>query len=228
MPDTPSRRPSNRILARLSRAEFASLDPHLEAVELPVKRVLETRKRRIDQVYFVESGFASVVADGSTKPSIEVGIIGREGMTGLGVILGNDRAAHNTYMQAAGSALKISAQDLRKADQESAALHRAILRYAQEFLLQTTSTVLANGRSKIEERLARWLLMARDRLTSDDLPLTHEFLGLMLGTYRPGVTKAVQMLEKEGLIGARRGGIRILDRKELEKRSNGTYVALDG
>src|SRR5258705_2187995 len=99
-----------------------------------------------------------------------------------------------------------------------------MLRCAQAFLHQTTTTALANGRSKMEERLARWLLMADDRIDGDELPLTHEFLGLMLGTYRPGVTKAIQALENEGLIAARRGGITLLNRKALEKRSNGTYV----
>lgn len=217
----------NRILARLSRADYQLLEPDLQAVDLPVKKSLEIRKRRIDQIYFIESGFASVVANGSDKPSIEVGIIGREGFTGLAVVLGNDRAAHDTYIQVAGKALRISAVKLREADARSSTLHRALLRYAQAFLLQTTSTALANGRSKMEERLARWLLMADDRVDGDLMPLTHEFLGLMLGTYRPGVTKAIQALEKEGLVAARRGGIRILDRKALEKRSNGTYVAAD-
>jgi CRP-like cAMP-binding protein len=215
---------SNRILSRLPRADFALLEPHLEAVDLPVRKPLEARKRRIDQVYFIEAGFASVVANGSTKPSIEVGIIGREGMTGLGIVLGNDRAPHETYIQVAGTGQRISAANLRKADEQSPTLHRAMLQYAHAFLHQTTTTALANGRSKIEERLARWLLMADDRIDGKELPLTHEFLGLMLGTYRPGVTKAIQALEQEGLIAARRGSIRILNRKALEKRSNGTYV----
>ena len=94
--------------------------------------------------------------------------------------------------------------------------------------MQTTSTALANGRSKIEERLARWLLMADDRVDGDELPLTHEFLGLMLGTHRPGVTIALQALEKAGLITTRRSRVTILDRKALEKRSNGTYVRSNG
>jgi CRP-like cAMP-binding protein len=139
--------PSNRILSRLPRADFALLEPHLDAIDLPVKKALETRKRRIDHVYFMESGFASVVANGRDKPSIEVGIIGREGMTGLAVILGNDRAMHDTYIQVVGSALRISANNLREADARSPTLHRAMLRYAQAFLNQTTTTALANGRS---------------------------------------------------------------------------------
>ena len=214
----------NRILSRLPREDFALLEPHLQPVDLPLRKQLEARRKRIDEVYFIEAGFASVVANGSNKPSIEVGIIGREGMTGLGIVLGNDRAPHETYIQVAGKGLRISVANLRKADAQSSALHRAMLRYAHAFLHQTTTTALANGRSKMEERLARWLLMADDRIDGEELPLTHEFLGLMLGTYRPGVTKAIQALEKEGLIAARRGGIRILHRKALEKRSNGTYV----
>ena len=215
---------SNRILACLSRKEFAQLEPHLESVDLPVRKQLEGRKKRINQVYFMESGFASVVANGTSKLSIEVGIIGREGMTGLGIVLGNDRAQHETYIQVAGRGLRISAANLRAADEQIPALHRAMLRYADLFLQQTTTTALANGRSKMEERLARWLLMADDRIDGDELPLTHEFLGLMLGTYRPGVTKAIQALENEGFIAARRGAITIRNRRALEKRSNGTYV----
>jgi CRP-like cAMP-binding protein len=220
--------PSNRILSRLSRQEFALLEPHLEAVDLPVRKPLEARRKRIDQVYFIESGFASVVANGSSKPSIEVGIIGREGMTGLAIVMGHDRAQHETYIQVAGRGLRISAAKLREADERSMTLHRAILRYAHTFLLQTTTTALANGRSKIEERAARWLLMADDRIDGDDLPLTHEFLGLMLGTHRPGVTIALQALEKAGLITTRRSHITIIDRKGLEKSSNGTYIRSDG
>jgi CRP-like cAMP-binding protein len=219
---------SNRILSRLSREDFALLEPYLEPVDLPVRKQIETPKKRIDQVYFIESGFASVVANGASKPSIEVGIIGREGMTGLGVVLGNDRPPHETFVQVAGQAQRISAAKLRAADEQSSTLHRAMLRYAQTFLHQATTTALANGRSKIEERLARWLLMADDRIDGEELPLTHEFLGLMLGTYRPGVTKALQALEKKGLIAARRSAITILNRRALEKRSNGTYVPTNG
>jgi CRP-like cAMP-binding protein len=229
MPQNPSRNgTSNRILSRLSREDFALVEPHLQAIDLPVRKPLEARKKRIDQIYFIESGFASVVANGTSKPSIEVGIIGREGMTGLAVVLGNDRAQHETYIQAAGKGLRISAANLRKADEQAPTLHRAMLRYAHAYLVQTTTTALANGRSKMEERLARWLLMADDRIDGNELPLTHEFLGLMLGTYRPGVTRAVQTLEKEGLVAARRGVITLLDRKGLERRANGTYVPPDG
>ena len=144
-------------------------------------------------MYFIEAGIASVVANGSGK-QIEIGLIGREGMTGLGVVMGNDRSPYDTYMQVAGRGLGINASKLREADERSTALHRLIMKYTDAFLVQTAQTALANGRSKIEERLARWLLMAPDRLESDELPLTHEFLALMLGTQRPGVTIALHAL----------------------------------
>jgi CRP-like cAMP-binding protein len=220
---------SNHLLSNLSRQDFALLEPHLEPIDLPVRKVLEKRKRRIDHVYFIDAGFASVVANGSKKPSIEVGIIGREGMTGLSIVMGGvERAANETYMQAAGAGQQMPAANLRHAIATSHSLHQNLLRYAHAFLVQTTSTALANGRTKIEERLARWLLLADDRLDDDELPLTHEFLGLMLGTHRPGVTPAVQALEDAGLISARRSRITIRNRKGLEKRSNGTYVPPEG
>jgi CRP-like cAMP-binding protein len=220
---------SNHLLSNLSRQDFALLEPHLEPIDLPVRKVLEKRKRRIDHVYFIDAGFASVVANGSKKPSIEVGIIGREGMTGLSIVMGGvERAPNETYMQAAGAGQQMPAANLRHAIATSHSLHQNLLRYAHAFLVQTTSTALANGRTKIEERLARWLLLADDRLDDDELPLTHEFLGLMLGTHRPGVTLAVQALEDAGLISARRSRITIRNRKGLEKRSNGTYVPPEG
>jgi CRP-like cAMP-binding protein len=220
----------NRILSRLSRADFGLLEPHLVAVDLPVRKELEARNKRVQHVYFMESGFASVVANGSSKPSIEVGIIGREGMTGISVVLGsNDRATHETYIQIAGKGQRMSAPNLRDVIGQSAGLHRVLLRYAHAFLMQTTSTALANGRSKIEERLARWLLMAGDRIDGDQITLTHEFLSLMLGTQRPGVTIALQALERQGLISHKRGVITIVDRGTLKAHSNGTYVpANDG
>jgi CRP-like cAMP-binding protein len=213
----------NAILSCLSEADFALLEPHLEPVNLPVRKVLERRGRPIKAIYFPESGFASVVADGGKRP-IEVGLIGREGMTGLAVVLGNDRNANEVFIQAAGHGHCIKADALRKAIDKSVTLHRTMLRYAHNYLEQTARTAVANGRSKIEERLARWLLMADDRVDGTDLPLTHDFLAMMLGVRRPGVTMALQELEHEAVIARKRGHVVIVDREALEKLSNGTYV----
>ena len=215
---------ANSILSQLSRQDLQLLQPHLSAVDLPVRKQLATRGKRIDDVYFVEAGIASVVGASAGK-HIEIGIIGREGMTGLGVVMGSDRAPYDTFMQVGGKGLRISAAKLREADEQSRTLHRTILAYAHTFLVQIAQTALGNGLNKIEERLARWLLMAADRLGGDELPLTHEFLAIMLGTQRPGVTIALHELERAGLILTQRGKITIADRKALEKSSNGLYVS---
>jgi CRP-like cAMP-binding protein len=215
---------SNRILARLSPADLRLLDPHLQAVELPVRKQLVARNKRVEQVYFPESGMVSVVANGAH--AIEIGIIGREGMSGVSVVLGdNEKSPHETYVQIAGHGQRISASNLRAAIEASGTLHKELLKYANSFLVQTTQTALANGRHKIEERLARWLLMAHDRMDSDAIPLTHEFLGVMIGTSRPGVTIALQELERRGWLTHRRGIVSIIDRDGLVQASNGAYVA---
>jgi len=225
MPATPSKSP-NRILARLSRNDLALLAPNLTPVDLPLRMQLAAPNKRINQVYFIESGFASVVASGCDKRPIEIGLIGPEGMTGIGVVMDNDRSAHETFIQAAGSGQRISAANVRSADEQSPTLHRALMRYAHSFLVQVTQTALANGRCKTQARLARWLLMAADRLGSDEVPLTHEFLAIMLGTQRPGVTIALQALERDGLIEAKRRMTIILDRKALAAKSNGAYIPI--
>jgi hypothetical protein len=124
-------------------------------VDLPVPTQLETANRRIDAVYFMESGFASVVANGPGRRSIEVGIIGREGMTGLSVVLGHDRTPHETYVQVAGTGHRLSATKLRAAIDHSVGLHRSLLGCVHAFLLQTTQTAVANGRSKNERPVSR-------------------------------------------------------------------------
>jgi CRP-like cAMP-binding protein len=215
----------NRVLSRLSRADLALLRPHLEPVDLPLLMPLEQADRRIEAVYFIDHGFASVVADGPGKRELEVGMIGRESMTGLAVVLGNDRAKHTMYIQAPGAGQRMSASKLRRAMAQSARLQHLLLRCVNAFLIQTTETALANGRSKNEERLARWLLMADDRLDGGELPLTHKLLGVMLGVQRSAVTATVQALERKGLIKAGLRVITVLDREGLVRFSNGAYVA---
>jgi CRP-like cAMP-binding protein len=216
---------SNTILSSLSPDDILLLEPHLEQINLPLRRRLEASGRRITHVYFLDSGFASVVANGATLGGVEVGIIGREGMSGMEIILADDdRADHDVYMQAAGAGRRIIVADLRKAIDQSPTLHRALLRFSRSFLRQISLTALAYGRNRLEERLARWLLMAHDRVDGD-LSLTHEFLSLMLGVRRSGVTTAIQELERKALISHKRGVIQILDRAGLEVSANGTYLA---
>jgi CRP-like cAMP-binding protein len=214
----------NSILSCLAERDFKLIEADLEDVDLPVRKVLERAHRRIDSIYFPESGFASVVADVGGKRPIELGIIGRDGMTGLAVLLGNDLPKNETYIQVAGKGRRLKASILRTAFERHASLHRSLLRYVHSFLDQAAMTALANGRSTIEARLARWLLLADDRIEQHELPLTHEFLSIMLGVTRPGVTVAVQLLERDGKITRTRGTIVIRDRKALEKLAGATYI----
>ena len=218
-----SRKTHNRLLSRMDRADLSLLQAHLQPVDLPLRTKLEARNKPIEYAYFLDDGLASVVATGAKDSSIEVGIIGSDGVTALSLIMGGKRAPHTTFIQVAGHGRRITADNLRGAMERSSSLRNVLLRYANAFFVQTTYTALSNGRCKIEERLARWLLMAHDRLEREDLPLTQEFLALMLGVHRPGVTGAIRKLAAIGLIANKRGAIRVLDRHGLKAASNGAY-----
>lgn len=154
---------------------------------------------------------------------VEVGLIGREGMTGLPILLGNHRTPHSTYIQAAGNGQRVSAVELRRVTQASVSLRDSLLRYVQAFAVQTAHTAISNARSRTDARLARWLLMAQDRVEANILPLTHEFLSLMLGVRRAGVTEALKTLRQRGLISYVRGQITINDRRTMERFAGPAY-----
>ena len=213
---------SNKLLASLSTNDFDLLEPHLEPVALGIRKSLEKPNQRISAAYFPESGFASVVAVQGGK-NVEVGLIGREGMTGLPIVLGNHRSPHATYIQAAGEGKCIPSTELRKATETSQSLRNALLKFVQAFGVQTTHTAISNAQARLDIRLARWLLMAHDRIADDVLPLTHEFLSLMLAVRRAGVTDALNMLRKRELISYKRGEITVRDRKGLERTAGESY-----
>jgi CRP-like cAMP-binding protein len=213
----------NKLLSSLSSADSDLLEPHLEAVSLRLRKYLERPNKRIDAVYFPDSGFASVVAVQRGGKEVEVGLIGREGMTGLPIVLGNHRTPHATYIQAAGQGKCIRAAELRKAMRTSPSITALFLKFVQAFGVQTTHTAICNARSRLDQRLARWLLMAHDRLQDNSLPLTHEFLSLMLGVRRAGVTEALHLLEKDGLIGRSRSRVIIRNRAGIERRAGESY-----
>ncbi|MER8510053.1 Crp/Fnr family transcriptional regulator [Mesorhizobium sp. M0965] len=213
----------NHVLKTLSSEDFALLRPSLHHVELNIKDQLEVSYQPIERVYFPEMGIASVVATMTGGRQSEVGIVGHDGMTGVAVILGQDKSPNETYIQVAGNGWILPVEDLRAAIAASQSLRESLLRYAHAFLVQSSRTALVNGHSKIEERLARWLLMVQDRAEGNKIYLTHEFLATMLGARRPGVTTALQMLEYRGLVHAKRGEIAIVDRVGMIKLTHGAY-----
>src|SRR4051794_40983497 len=153
------------------------------------------------QVYFIERGLVSVTARINRETAVEVWLIGREGMTGVPVVLGGDHAPpHRRVVQVGGSGLRIRTSDLRGAMDESAALRDVLLRYAQVILLQASQVGACNAHHTLEERLSRWLLLAHDGLGEDDLPLTHRVLSRLLGVRRASVTECLGALERAGAL----------------------------
>ena len=213
----------NGLLSRLTREQIKPISPHLERVALAAHKSLETRDRKIEYAYFVEEGLVSVVANSRDGNTIEIGVIGREGMTGIALLMNVDRSPLDSLVQITGSAHRISAERLRDAMDKNPGVSRLLTSYAHVFTVQAAFTALANGRHNVEERLSRWLLMAHDRMDGDEIPLTHALLAVMLGVRRPGVTVAINSLEHRGLIRSNRGAVGIIDRKGLEVSASGIY-----
>jgi CRP-like cAMP-binding protein len=213
----------NRLLAALASSDIALLRPDLESRTFAVHHVMEEPNKPIRYVHFMDAGVASVVATINGDRNVEIGIIGREGVTGAAVVMGNDRSPHSTYTQIAGTGQRITAAKFRRAMDSSGSIRAIVMKSVSAFNVQTAHTAIANARATIEQRLARWLLMAHDRVDGDDLPLTHEFLSLMLAVRRSGVTEALNSFGKKKLIRSGRGKITILNREGIEEIANGFY-----
>jgi CRP-like cAMP-binding protein len=214
---------TNLLLGFMPQSDRDLLGAHLEAASLIVPEVLERPDEPIEFIYFPEGGFVSIVGDAAIVEHIEIGLVGKEGMTGIEVILGDDRSPYRAFVQADGQALRLRSHDLRTALGASSTMRNIMLRYVQVFMVQTSQTALANASALLTQKLARWLLMSEDRLNTKHIPLTHEFLSMMLGVQRPGVTIAIGELESHGLIAAKRGLISILDRPGMVAMTKGIY-----
>jgi CRP-like cAMP-binding protein len=216
----------NHLLSILPSDDFLRLAGALRPVELVLKQVLHEPDRPIEAVYFLEAGTASMIAPLGGGDALEVGLVGREGLVGLPVVLGTDVAVTEALIQVPGAALRLPAAALKEALAASPALKALSLRYVQAFHAQVTQTAACNGRHVLEERLARWLLMTHDRTDGDVLPMTQEFLSTMLGVRRAGVSVAASILQKAGVIGYAHGQITVLDRPGLETASCECYGAV--
>jgi CRP-like cAMP-binding protein len=212
----------NRLLRALSAADRELLGPSFERVELDRGTVLEEIGAQTEYAFFLETGLAAVVAH-SPQRRIGVGVVGNDGMTGLDLVQDAGRAANETVVQAAGSALRIEGDKLRRVLETSITLRHMLLRYAHVFMVQASQTALTNAHATMEERLARWILMSHDRFAGDDLRVTHEFIALMLGVRRAGITTAIHMLEGNHLIRSTRDILHVDDRKGLVALASGSY-----
>jgi CRP-like cAMP-binding protein len=210
----------NRLLTAMPAADLEILLPLLTKTELALDRVLEVEGQPISDIYFFESGIA---ASRASARRLMVAMIGNEGMSGLGFILGYGYSTHDVAVIAGGTALRISANALRDILEKRPKLRSLLLRFAQVLISQTTETAVSGVRASIEERLARWILMAQDRVGEEISDITHETLSTMLGVRRAGVTTGLQKLEGEGLIISSRAHVSVRDRPGLERRAANFY-----
>jgi CRP-like cAMP-binding protein len=214
---------SNIILLSLPDKDYNLLRPHLEPADLPQYEILHEPGERIDFTYFLNEGMASLVVLSHDGRSVEVGIVGKEGMVGMSLTVGLQRGTFRAIMQMSGSGLRVRSETFEDLLPCTSTLRSELNRFALLHGLQVAQLSACNRLHEIEQRLARWLLMCQDRVDSQLLPLTHEFLAQMLGTGRPSVSLAAGALENAGLIENLRGTVKILNRKSLEEAACECY-----
>lgn len=213
----------NVILLSLPDVEYDLLRPHLESLDLPQHKILQEPGAKIDYTYFLNDGMASLVALSRDGRSVEVGIIGKEGMVGMSVAAGLQRGTFRAIMQMTGTGVRVRSEIFLSVLLSASSLRSELSRFGLMHGMQVAQLVACNRLHEIVQRLARWLLMCQDRFDSPSLPLTHEFLAQMLGTGRPSVSLAAGFLEDAGLIENLRGSVKILNRKSLEEAACECY-----
>lgn len=213
----------NQLLASLSTAEYNRLLPHMKHVSLVLKDVLCQAGDTMKYAYFPLSGMISMLSILVDGASVEVGVIGSDGMLGLPIFLGSGIAPNQAIVQVADGAMRINADILKAEFKRAGPMQALLLRYTQAFFTQVSQSAACNRLHTLDQRLSRWLLIVHDRMEMDSFQLTQEFISHMLGMRRTGVSEAANILQNEGLIRYTRGKIHILDRKGLESRSCDCY-----
>ena len=213
----------NRLLLSMSPADLAELVDDLQSVSLAKYQVVYEVGATLDHIYFIDEGLASMLTIMEDGTSSEVGMVGSEGLIGGTALLGGRVSAQQVIMQLAGTAFRITAVACKSAFENNARIRAALLRFIEDLLNLSAQTAGCNRLHSVEQRSARWLLMASDRIGSNVLPLTQEFLAAMLGVRRSGVSEAAGELQRSGLIRYRRGEITIIDRAGLEKTACECY-----
>lgn len=226
MHDLISFKPTNHLLKAMTREAIKRLWPDLESVDLPLGTQLYRPYQAIEHVYFPEGSMASIVANTKLGESTEVGVVGREGAVGLDVLMGRDSSPHESMIQIANGGYRIGTAAMRKEFRRGGHVHDAMLLFVYKLMSQISQTTLCNRLHSLSERLSRWLLLCHDRVYGDQLDLTQEFIGIMLGATRVSVTVAASELQTAGFIKYTRGHITILDRKGLEDSTCECYAAV--
>ena len=221
--DSNGRATSNGVLLAIPDEEFKVLRANLEFVELPVHKVLYEAGDGIEYAFFLNSGMTSLVIATSDGRSVEIGVVGKEGLIGGPLAVGLHRSPYRAVMQVPGDGHRVRAEVLERSFGASSDLRAMLNRCTQILGMQVAQLAACNRLHEIGPRLARWLLMTQDRIESDVLPITHDFLAQMLGSGRPTVSRAAGILQKAGIIEYARGIVRILKRKNLEEAACECY-----
>jgi CRP-like cAMP-binding protein len=221
--ERPGPQSENHILSSLPHEDYRRLAPHLETRETTRGEVLYHNEQRMDYAYFPLNSMISLVSRTAEGESVEVGIVGYEGFAGVSVLLGVDASPYEQMVQIPDGVVRVRSEVLLEEFRRGGAFQTLALRYVQCLLLQTSQVVACNRLHTLSERLARWLLMSEDRCRCPDLPLTQEFLSLMLGVRRAGVTETAIILQAQGLIDYTRGHIKIRNRAGLEEYACDCY-----
>jgi CRP-like cAMP-binding protein len=214
---------ANRLLGLLSPRDYQRLRPHLHRIPLEYKQSLYRASKPINFVYFIETGVGSLVNTMKNGDAAEVGTIGNEGAVGLPILFGDNRAPTSVYVQVPGAGLRMKASLFEKELMQSGSMRTVMLHYAHAFFNQVAQSAACNHYHSLQQRCCRWLLMTHDRMQSDEFLLTQEFLAMMLGVQRTGVTAAAGALQRSGLIRYKRGNVTILNRRGLVQRSCECY-----
>jgi CRP-like cAMP-binding protein len=215
--------PTNRLLGLLSEPDYERLRPHLQPDTMEYKKPLYNGGETIDFVWFIETGVASLVNTMTNGDAAEVGTVGNEGMVGLPLILDDYIAPTSVYVQVPGTGLRMNAKQFSTELAQSRSMRRTMHHYAHAFFNQVAQSAACNHFHNIEQRCCRWLLMTHDRMSADEFVLTQEFLAMMLGVQRSGVSVVAGVLQKAGFIHYSRGIVTIRDRRGLEAHSCECY-----
>src|SRR6202051_746534 len=213
----------HRLLGALPRKEHQKLLPILEPVNLTFGEILYESQTQIRHVYFPNDCFVSMLTTVDTGRAAEVGLIGSEGMIGVPMALGVAVSPFRAVVQGGGTAMRLNTRDFRSNFSKSAALKREVFLFTHLLMIQIAQTAACNRYHMVTQRMARWMLMTRDRVNSNEFRITQEFLALMLGVRRVGVSAAMSGLRELRLVGYRRGTIRILDHEGLVAVACGCY-----
>lgn len=214
----------NTLLARIPEDEFELLKPRLELVSFEYAALLQREAYRISSVYFLNCGIASMVVETGSGATVEVGVVGREDMIGLPLAGGVDEFTHGVMVQVAGDGFQMEARALKQALPSLPALNRLLLRQLAIRSIEVAQNAACNRLHEVKQRLARYLLLIHDRIDSDIIRTTHEFLSKMVGTGRPTITLSVAELERDGIIDCDRGSISIAKRRKLETQTCECYA----